>query len=465
MASISDRVSNLPLGKFHWRLLAIIGSGIGFEALDTALIAFVLAKMIGTWNLTPVQMGYIGSAALVGMCLGAICSGTLADRIGRRALFAATLGLYGFGTALCAFSWNLESLLFFRFIVGFGVGGQPPVANAMMSEYAPAKHRGKMLVLQNSSWAVGWLLASLISYAIIPKFGWQLAFLIGAVPALLVIYIYRILPESAMYLVSKGRYQEAHEEVAKIERELGVPVGEPPNPSEISAITVDKTISFFDLWNPTFIRRTVCLWVLWFGIVFAYYGMFTWLPSLLVKGGYDLVKSFEYMMWMTCAQIPGYFAAAYLVDKIGRRATLGSFLAICAVAAFMFGNATTVASIMLWGCVLSFFNLGAWGICHAYSAEQYPTYARATGVGWAAAFGRTGGIIAPIAVGAIMTGPDKIQTVFMMFTVVLAVIAADIIFLGKETMNKTLDELTEIGLAPAPMPAAGVTAFMDETKK
>lgn len=454
MASISDRVSNLPLGAFHWRLLVLIGSGIAFEALDTALIAFVLAKMIGSWSLTPVQMGYIGSASLVGMCVGAIFSGTLADRIGRKAMFAVTLGIYSVGTALCAFSWNLESLLFFRFIVGFGVGGQPPVANAMMSEYAPAKHRGKMLVMQNASWAVGWLVASLISWTIIPQFGWKLAFIIGAAPALLVIYVYRIMPESAMYLVSKGRYQEAHEEVAKIERELGVPVGEPPLPSEIPTVAVNKSVSFFDLWSPTFIRRTICLWILWFGIVFAYYGMFTWLPSLLVKSGFNLVKSFEYMMGMTIVQIPGYFAAAYLVDKIGRRATLGSFLAICAVAAYMFGNASTVFEIMLWGCVLSFFNLGAWGICHAYSAEQYPTYARATGVGWAAAFGRTGGIIAPIMVGALMTGPDKIPTVFMMFTAVLAIIAADILILGRETMNKTLEELSLDQAVPVPAPAA-----------
>jgi len=182
--------------------------------------------------------------------------------------------------------------------------------------------------------------------------------------------------------------------------------------------------------------------------------MFTWLPTLLVKGGHTLVKSFEYMMWMTLAQIPGYFAAAYLVDKIGRRATLGTFLAITAVGAFMFGNATTVASIMLWGCVLSFFFLGAWGICHAYSAEQYPTYARATGVGWAAGFGRTGGIIAPIVVGWIMTGPEKIPAVFMMFTAVLALVAFNIIFLGRETMNKTLDELTAKDMVAVPAPAA-----------
>lgn len=453
MATISERLSNLPLGRFHWRLLLLMGSGIAFEALDVGLIAFVLAKMIGSWNLTPVQIGYIGSAGLVGMAVGAILSGTLADRIGRKAMFAATLVVYSIGTGLCAFAWNLESLLFFRFIVGAGVGGQPPVANALMSEYAPAKHRGKMLVLQNSSWAIGWLSASLLAYTVIPQFGWQLAFFIGALPALLVFYIWKVLPESAMYLVSKGRYDEAHEQVAKIERELGVPVGERPQVEGTAVVTAEK-FGFFDLWSPTYLRRTVCLWILWFGMVYAYYGMFTWLPSLLVKSGHTLVRSFEYMMWMTVVQIPGYFAAAYLVDKIGRRATMGSFLTICALAAYMFGNAKTVSDIILWGCVLSFFNLGAWGITHAYSAEQYPTHARATGVGWAAACGRTGGIIAPIAVGAIMTGPDQIGTVFTMFTIVLAIVAADIIFLGRETMNKTLDELTEKQAVPVPAPAA-----------
>jgi putative MFS transporter len=451
MASISDRLSNLPLGSFHWRLVFLLGSGIAFEALDTGLIAFVLAKMISSWNLTPVQMGYIGSATLVGMAVGAITSGTLADRIGRRAMFTATLAVYSIGTGLCALSWNLESLLVFRFIVGAGVGGQPPVANALMGEYAPPKHRGKLIVLQNSSWAIGWFTSALLAFLVIPKYGWELAFVIGAAPVLIVYYVWKNLPESAMYLVSKGRYQEAHEVVAKIETELGVPVGQPPTAAD-SSIAAGQKFSFFDLWSPTYIRRTICLWVLWFGMVFAYYGMFTWLPSLLVKSGHTLIRSFEYLLYMTIVQLPGYFAAAYLVDKIGRKATMGSFLAICAVAAYMFGNAKTATELLTWGCILSFFNLGAWGITHAYSSEQYPTHARATGVGYAAACGRMGGIAAPMIVGALMTGSNDITPVFTMFTAFLAIIALDIIFLGKETANKTLDELTE--QRPASSPAA-----------
>jgi len=442
VATISDRLGGLPLGGFHYRLLALMGSGIAFEALDTGLIAFVLAKMIEAWSLSPAQIGFISSAGLVGMAVGAILSGTLADKIGRKKVFVATLGIYAVGTGLCGLAWNYESLLVFRFLVGAGVGGQPPVANAMMSEYAPIKHRGKMLVLQNSSWAIGWLLAALIAYLIIPVYGWQLAFYVGALPALVVIYVWRILPESAMYLVSKGRYVEADRLVSKIERELGVPVGELTCSEEVAGDNTQK-FNFFDLWSPLYLKRTICLWILWFGMVYSYYGIFTWLPSLMVKSGHTLIRSFEFLLYMTLAQIPGYFFAAYFVDKIGRKATMGSLLVVCALSAYMFGSAKSAEDIVLWGCIMSFCNLGAWGITHAYSAEQYPTHARAMGVGWAAACGRIGGIIAPIVVGALMTGSDQYGTVFTMFTVVLAIIAMDIIFLGKETMNKSLDELTE----------------------
>ena len=128
--------------------------------------------------------------------------------------------------------------------------------------------------------------------------------------------------------------------------------------------------------------------------VLLYYGIFTWLPSLLVKSGHTLLRSFEFMLYMTLAQLPGYYIAAYLVDKIGRKATISSMLAVCAFAAFMFGNATSANDIIMWGCIMSLSNLGAWGITHAYSTEQYPTHARATGVGYAAACGRIGGILA-----------------------------------------------------------------------
>ncbi|WP_425058282.1 Putative niacin/nicotinamide transporter NaiP [Sporomusa carbonis] len=439
MSTITERLGNLPLGKFHWRLLLIMCLGWAFDAMDTGIVAFVLPKLMAAWKLTSAQVGMIGSVGLVGMAIGAMMGGTIADYVGRKKVFAATLILYSLGTGACGLAWNYEALLFFRFLVGFGLGGQLPVAITLMSEYSPTNYRGRMIVLLESSWAFGWLAASIISYLIIPKYGWEVAFYIGAVPALYVFYLWQMVPESAMYLMKKGRIEEAHALVSKVEQELGVPQGRKPSPAEMETAATAPAFSVFQLFNPTYLKRTACLWILWFCIVFSYYGIFLWLPTLLVKAGHNMVQSFEFVLWMTVAQIPGYFAAAALVDKIGRKATMATFLIGCAFAAYMFGNAASTAQIYLWGCLMSFFNLGAWGILYTYTPELYPTEARSTGVGWAAGFGRIGGIVAPMVVAAMITGPDKIPLVFMMFTAVLVIAALDMIVLGDETKQKALN--------------------------
>ena len=144
---------------------------------------------------------------------------------------------------------------------------------------------------------------------------------------------------------------------------------------------------------------------------------------------------------MILAQLPGYIVAAWLVEKLGRKPTLAGFIAMCAVAAYFFGQSTTVGMIMFWGCLMSFFNLGAWGVLYTYTPEQYPTNIRAFGSGWAAAIGRIGGIVAPLVVTHMMVAENGFSHVFMMFTAVLLAVAAVIIVLGEETKGKTLESI------------------------
>jgi len=436
--SISRRLGNLPLGKFHWRLLFVMCLGWVFDSMDTGIISFVLPKLMVAWKLSATQVGYIGSIGLVGMAIGAMLAGSVADKIGRKKVFAATLVIYSLGTGACGLSSSFEWLLFFRFLVGFGLGGQLPVAVTLMSEYSPTKDRGRMIVLLESAWAFGWLIASIVSYTLIPTYGWEIAFYIGAIPALYVVYLWQIVPESALFLMRKGKVDEAHAIVTKIEIEMGVEPGPRPSLEQIE-MAANTTFSIGQLFNSVYIKRTICLWILWFGIVFSYYGIFLWLPTILVQAGHDIVKSFGFVMWMTVAQIPGYFVAAVLVDRIGRKPTMAGFLLVCAFTAYMFGNATTSSEIYLWGCLMSFSNLGAWGVLYTYSPELYPTEARSTGVGMAAAFGRIGGILAPMVVGNMMTGPDKMPLIFMMFTAVLIIVAINMIVLGDETKQTALD--------------------------
>ncbi|MBE9399913.1 MAG: MFS transporter [Acinetobacter sp.] len=433
-----SRVQRLPIGKFHYTLLWVIGLGWMFDAMDTGLIAFILTSMAEEWNMSASEKGWVVSIGFVGMAIGAVFSGGLADRIGRRTVFAMTLVIYSIATALCAFAPNLMWLLIFRFIVGLGLGGQLPVAVTLVSEYIPAHVRGRFIVLLESFWGLGWLVAALVSYFVIPSYGWHIAFLIGGLPALYVFMILKKVPESVPYLINRGRVEEAHALVQKLERQCGVEV---IDYIEVKPVAEKQNISFRQLWSGPFARRTLMLWLIWFGIVYSYYGIFTWLPSLLVKQGYSIVQSFEYVLIMILAQLPGYVAAAWLVEKWGRKPTLASFIGMCAIAAYFFGQANTVNMIMFWGCLLSFFNLGAWGVLYTYTPEQYPTNIRAFGSGWASAVGRMGGIVAPIVVTHLMVMDNGFSQVFMMFTAVLLGVALVILILGEETKGKTLESI------------------------
>ena len=437
---ILERLENLPVGSFHYKLLAVTGLGWLFDSMDTGLISFVLPILAKEWGLSPEQVGWIGSVGLIGMALGAVLAGTIADRFGRKNVFAATVILYSVATGLCAVAWSYESLLVFRFLVGFGLGGELPVAATLMSEYAPTELRGRFIVLLESFWGLGWLVAALISYLLIPTFGWHIAFIIGALPALYVFLIRLHMPESIRYLLSKGKIEEAQQIILTLEKKLGV-VSKPFQKDFVQEATPIFKLNVFTLWKKTFRVRTLMLWLTWFGIVFSYYGIFMWLPSIVFTQGFEVVKTFEYVLIMTLAQLPDYFAAAWLVDIIGRRYTLSGFLLMSGICAYFFGNAATATELLMWGAAMSFFNLGAWGVIYTYTPELYPTAIRALGSGWAAGFGRIGGMIAPMLVGVLLAHGAPMNFIFVMFASVFVIISVIVLSLGIESKKKSLEEI------------------------
>lgn len=445
-ADPTARLDKVPVSRFHWRLVGISGIGWMFDSMDVGIISFVVAALAREWGLGPAEVAWILSIGLLGMLVGAAVSGTLADRFGRKPMFQWTVLIFSFATGLSGLAWSYASLLGARFLTGFGLGGELPIASTLVSEFSPAKARGRLLVILESFWAYGWILAALIAYFIIPQFGWRVAFLLGTIPAFYVFILRRSLPESPRFLMSQGRVGEAEEVVRQVERESGV---RPPSGSNLRAMGLagrTKQASamqrFSELWSGPYRRRTVMLWILWFTIVFSYYGIFTWLPTLLSEGGRGLTRSFSYVLIITLAQIPGYFSAAYLVEKLGRKWTLVSYLFLTAVGAFFFRNAAAEMDILFWGSFISFFNLGAWGVVYTYSPEMYPTRVRGTGVGSAAACGRLAGVLAPLVVGQ-MLGSFGVgyESVFLLFAAVLLVGAINVALLGEETKGRTLEEI------------------------
>jgi MFS transporter, putative metabolite:H+ symporter len=390
------------------KLLGIAGMGWMFDAMDIGMLSFIIAALKIEWQLSPGQMGWIGSVNSIGMAVGALVFGLMADRIGRKNVFIITLLLFSFGSGISAFTTSLATFLVLRFFIGAGLGGELPVASTLVSESVPAEKRGRIVVLLESFWAGGWLVAAVISYFIIPRFGWQVALLISAIPALYALYLRIGLPDSPRFTAVKDK-------------------------EKISAF---QSISI--LFSKNYQRQTVMLWIVWFCVVFSYYGMFLWLPSVMIMKGFSLIKSFEYVLIMTLAQLPGYFTAAWFIEKIGRKFVLVVYLLGTAVSAYFFGAAESTALLMTSGILLSFFNLGAWGGLYAYTPEQYPTIIRGTGSGMAAAVGRIGGVLGPLLVGSLVTQKVSISTIFMIFCISILIGAMAVLFLGKETKNTEL---------------------------
>ncbi|PLT30280.1 MFS transporter [Peribacillus deserti] len=396
--------------KNNNKLLGVAGLGWLFDAMDVGMLSFILVALAADWGLTSEQVGWIGSVNSIGMAAGALLFGLMADRIGRKNVFIITLLLFSIGSGLSAFTGSLTVFLILRFLIGMGLGGELPVASTLVSESVPAEKRGKVVVLLESFWAGGWLLAALISYFVIPEYGWKAALLISVIPALYALYLRLKLPDSPRYERIK----------------------------DVKKPSVWENLS--GVWAAEYRKQTITLWVLWFCVVFSYYGMFLWLPSVMVLKGFTLIKSFQYVLIMTLAQLPGYFTAAWFIERLGRKFVLVTYLIGTAISAYFFGEAESLALLITSGIFLSFFNLGAWGALYAYTPEQYPTIIRGAGAGMAAAVGRIGGVLGPLLVGYLVAQKTSITSIFTIFCIAVLIGAAAVFFFGKETKNTELQE-------------------------
>ncbi|MEA0552641.1 MFS transporter [Lysinibacillus irui] len=408
--TINTAVTNRPQQPISRnKLLGVAGVGWLFDAMDVGILSFVIAALAADWGLTPSQSGWIGSINSIGMAVGALFFGVFADKVGRKQIFMWTLVLFSVASGLSAFTTSLTAFLILRFLVGMGLGGELPVASTLVSESVAAKERGRVVVLLESFWAAGWLIAALISYFVIPTWGWRVALILTALPAFYAIYLRWHLPDSPQFTVKEESKKRSISQNMK------------------------------EVWSKKYAKSTLMLWILWFTVVFSYYGMFLWLPSVMVGKGFDMITSFKYVLIMTLAQLPGYFTAAWFIEKFGRKFVLVSYLIGTAVSALIFGNADTLAMLLTSGMFLSFFNLGAWGALYAYTPEQYPSIIRGTGAGMAAAVGRIGGIFGPLLVGFLLTAGYDIGFIFAIFCGAIIIGVVGVIFLGKETKQLELE--------------------------
>lgn len=437
--TLSQIIEQIKLSSFHYVLLTVCSLIYALTALNVMLISPILPKIISEWNLSKITAGFLLSAGNLGMIVGAVSFGVLADKIGRRRILLLTVILMSAFTALCSLAWDVTSMSIFRFLAGIGLGGALPQPGVYLTEFVPSKYRGRFIGLVETSWVYGALLSIALPYLLLPIFGWRLTFLTALIPLILIPIIITTLPQSLRYLEIKNRLDEG----LTILRKLGI---SDVKRSDIQARKT-KRYSFVEalknLWSQKYRRRTALLWIGWAVLAYTYHGIFLWLPTIYAtEFGFGIMKSLFWILIITAIQIPGYYSATFLLDHVGRKPIFFIYLAVAGVGSYLLGLILEINWVLMCSGIISFFNLGAWAVLYTYTPELYPTSIRGTGSGFSAGIGRVAMTLAPTITGYVYATWGLDQT-FNIFAIAhfLAAIAA--ITLGIETKGRVLEEISE----------------------
>ena len=432
--TVQEAVDQIGFGRFQKRLLGVCGVTWAADAAEVLLLGFALPAIIAEFGISTAQGGLIATATFAGMLVGAWFWGTISDYVGRRAGFQLTVLIFALFGLLSAFAPSWEWLLVLRFITGFGLGGALPLDFSLYAEFLPTKNRGRNLVILESFWALGTVIAAGLAWVLVPNFGWRPLLASSAVAAALVLWIRRKIPESPRYLAISGKADEAREVIAGIARENGQPAPE----QDLVAGERQSGTTVARLWAPGLRQMTLMLWVTWFCISLAYYGIFTWLPQAFVQQGFSSLQTYQNTFLLALAQVPGYFSAAYLIERLGRRNTLGLYLLASGVFTFLFAIVTGFGGLLACAMLMSFFALGAWAALYAWTPESYPTEIRTTGMGWASGMARVAGVITPT-LGGILFG-FALLSALSLWAVAFVIGGITVFLLGVETKRRALSD-------------------------
>jgi len=424
------------LTRFHRRAVIVTGIAWTFVAMEILLIGFVQPIFSQIWNLNGTWQGLVNSAALAGSLVGSLTLGRLADRIGRRAIFQYAILWYAAFTALTAVAWGPWSVMTLRFLAGLGLGGLLVVDPSMLAEYLPPQRRGRLLVFLDFWWPVGLLLATFLSWIFIGHNvggdnSWRYLFLAASFPAFLAFLIRRTLPESPYYLARQGRSEEAAEVLSEIE-------GRPVSASEVTAPPAAEKSSIRDLMVGALRNRTVVTGLVWIALNVSYYGLFLWLPFVLQGEKNFHIDVYLVLALSALAQFPGYAAAIWLVERIGRKPTLAGFLILGGLSAYAFAVADTEAVYITALFFVGFFNLGAWGAVYPYTAETFPTQLRSSAFGLMEGVGKSAAIAGPYIFGHLLDATGSTTWSITFVAIVMAAGGLVAAVFGRETRGTHL---------------------------
>ncbi|XP_027344773.1 organic cation/carnitine transporter 7 [Abrus precatorius] len=478
--TVDDALVALGFGNFQIFVLAYAGIGWVSEAMEMMLLSFVGPAVQTAWSLSPHEESLITSAVFAGMLIGAYSWGIVSDKHGRRKGFLITATVTAMAGFLSAFAPNYILLIFFRSLVGVGLGGGP-VLSSWFLEFVPAPNRGTWMVVFSAFWTLGTIFEASLAWIVMPKLGWRWLLALSSLPTSFLLLFYKVTPESPRYLCLKGRTTDAINVLEKIARVNGrkLPSGILVSDREIELHKIDNTSedtsllsprknevehsegmvsnlggmsSWSMLLSPRLARSTLLLWAVFFGNAFSYYGLVLLTSELSghskcmphklqTEKSQDL--SYRSVFIASFAELPGLLLSAVAVDRFGRKLSMSTMFFVCCIflLPLVFYLPEDLKTSLLFGariCITTTFT-----IMYIYAPEMYPTSVRTTGVGIASSVGRIGGMLCPLVAVGLVHGCHQTAAV-LLFEIVALLSGICVLFFPVETMGQELRDTVQV---------------------
>jgi putative MFS transporter len=487
----SGLLTALDNSGFTRRHGIIYGTALAGHFLDGFVInttGVILPGAIAAFHITGKQAGYLTSALFLGMLVGAAIAGVVSDRLGRKFPLAACLLVFAGFSVLAALSWSYPSLMAARFCQGIGLGAEIAVVLPYITEFVPSRRRAPLVTAATAAWLIGLPAAALVGAAVVPSLGWRAMFYIGIVPIVVSAVMIAVLPESVRYLLRKGRYDEAKGIVTSLTTQPTSPgptpaarttpttLTQPTTPTIPEPTARHRAGSVRALLSGRYLRFTLSLWFMELCAGAFLYGLSTYLPSILEKKGIGLLGSLTYTAIITATGVIGAILAGHTATRVGRRFTIGASFIVSGAFCLWWGAADSTAPVIVLGCAATFFGSGfAGSTLFVYASELYPTVNRATGLGWAAAWQKVGGLVIPTVITWVLALHSGSYVFFVLFAVVSLLAGLSGLLAIFETRGKTIEQIAGLmnagprqaplrrtAAAPTSTPATEFTATYDQ---
>lgn len=452
---IAARLDRLPASRSIWKMVLLLSLGAFFEFFELFSTAYVMPGIIKSGILSATTEGFFGmngaatylAATFIGLFLGVLVFGSVADRFGRRSVFTGALLLYSFAAVMMAFQESATGLNFWRLVTGIGLGIELVTIDAYLSELVPVRIRGRAFAFSKMTAFIAVPSVAFLAYLLVPIEplgidGWRWVVLAGASGALVVWFLRLGLPESPRWLAGHGHLERANQVVAELEEKVRRDTGRPlPEPLPPQPVALMERASFRELWQGEYRNRTVMLLVFHAAQAVGLYGFSHWMPTFLVEQGVELSKSLKIGLLVACVAPFGPLLAMSFADRIERKWQIVIASAVMVVAGIVFVEIRSLPLIFITGALMTLGGTVISLAFHTYQAELYPTRNRAMAIGFVYAVSRLSGAASGFLIAAAMKAAG-VSGALMLICGCMVVVMLSIGIFGPKTRGKSLEEIS-----------------------